>query len=227
MTIPLYLAMTAEEYADCGKRPGHIAWMACHFSPYGTGIINLPPRLPSGSMVILNDRIPIDRHDPQVICKQLQSFGCSALLLDFQRSGVAETKKLVSYLLSDFTCSVGVSPAYADGHSCPVFLPPIPPHVSPAKRLLPYYGREIWLEVALGTTIVKVTDKGADFQHSAAANTNTQRYDESLCCSYSLELSGSKATFALQRRKEDISKLLEACKDLGVTKGIGLYQELK
>lgn len=227
MAIPLYLAMTAEEYANCDEKPAHIAWMACHFSPYCTGITNLPPQLPDGSAVILNDRIPIDRHNTYAICKQLQSIGCSSILLDFQRIGVKETRELVSAILASIDCPVGVSMAYANGFDSPVLLPPIPPHISPDEYLIPYRGREIWLEAGLDTTVVNVTEDGADFVYPADYCTKTSCYDESLCCSYGIEVSNNKAVFTLQRRTEDFKKLLTSCEEFGVTRGIGLYQEMK
>ena len=46
MAIRQYLAMTAAEMTQAGSLPRHSAWMACHFSPYSTGLTNLPDRLP-------------------------------------------------------------------------------------------------------------------------------------------------------------------------------------
>ena len=48
MAIGRYFAMTAAEIRGCSALPAGIAWMACHFSPYGTGLSNLPPELPEG-----------------------------------------------------------------------------------------------------------------------------------------------------------------------------------
>ena len=80
MTLPMHLAMTAAELACCDSLPSHPAWMACHFSPYGTGLSNLPEHLPEGALLILNDRTPVFGHDPQVICAQLhQIYEASAL----------------------------------------------------------------------------------------------------------------------------------------------------
>ena len=53
--IRLNLAMTAAELG-AAPLPSHPAWMACHFSPYSTGLTNLPPKLPQDSLLILNDR---------------------------------------------------------------------------------------------------------------------------------------------------------------------------
>ena len=72
MPIPCYLALTAAEFANANQLPEKIAWMACHFSCYGTGLSNFPEDLPGGSVIILNDRTPPDKHDPQRILEQLQ-----------------------------------------------------------------------------------------------------------------------------------------------------------
>ena len=64
MAIPQYLAMTAAEMAGTAPLPRYMAWMACHFSPYSTGLTNRPAKLRQGSLLILNDRTPIHCHDP-------------------------------------------------------------------------------------------------------------------------------------------------------------------
>ena len=46
MAITPFLAMTAAEFRKKEDLPDKIAWMACHFSPYGLGLSNLPQRLP-------------------------------------------------------------------------------------------------------------------------------------------------------------------------------------
>ena len=84
MAIPQYLAMTAAEMAGTAPLPRYMAWMACHFSPYSTGLTNLPAKLHQGSLLILNDRTPIHCHDPERVCRELNStlhrLGCVGLL---------------------------------------------------------------------------------------------------------------------------------------------------
>ena len=98
MAITPFLAMTAAEMHNCPYLPPKIAWMACHFSAYATGLSNFPQSLPPGSILIVNDRTPVFGHDPEVICGQLlgvvERLGCSGILLDFQRQGESETKKI-------------------------------------------------------------------------------------------------------------------------------------
>ena len=57
MAIRTYLAMTASEFAKADPLPPHVAWMACHFSPYDSGLTNLPRKLPTNSLLILNKPI--------------------------------------------------------------------------------------------------------------------------------------------------------------------------
>ena len=108
MALPLYLAMTAAEIGENSIFPFRLAYMACHFSPYGTGLANTPQKLPPGSILILNDRTPIRGHDSNLICEQLidciESLHCSSLLLDLQRPGNEETAILAKKLIAALLC---------------------------------------------------------------------------------------------------------------------------
>ena len=99
MILPCYLAMTAAEFASAPVLPEKLAWMACHFSCYSTGISNLPLTLPKGSMLILNDRTPVSGHDPLRIAQQLQQvveeLEIERVLLDLQRPNCEETARIV------------------------------------------------------------------------------------------------------------------------------------
>ena len=79
-----HLAMTAAEISYASKLPANPAYMACHFSAYGTGLSNMPTQLPKDSLLILNDRVPVCGHDHDLIPEQLrqlvQSLKCNALL---------------------------------------------------------------------------------------------------------------------------------------------------
>ena len=89
MALPLYLALTMAEFHNCSRLPEHAAWMACHYSPYGLGLSNLPRELPERGMLILNDRTPAQGHDPERILRQLTELAeilhYKYILLDFQR----------------------------------------------------------------------------------------------------------------------------------------------
>ena len=151
MVLPLYLAMTAAEIRANTDFPPNIGYMACHFSPYGTGLSNCPTHLPEGSMLILNDRTPIHGHDHGLIADQLtelvEKLKCDSVLLDFQRVDVPELSLLVEKLSAALPCPVGVSDLYAENLDCSVFLPPVMPDTLLSEHLVPWQGRDIWLDM--------------------------------------------------------------------------------
>ena len=225
MVLPRYLAMTRAEFTQCSSFPQHIAWMACHFSPYGTGLVNLPPDLPEGAMVILNDRIPMAGHDPNTVLDQLQNLNMSCLLLDFQHAPTAESLSLVGMLTESLTCPVAVPPAYGQELPCPLFLPPPPPDTPLEEYLAPWKGRELWLEIGLDAIRYTVTEKG-----STAASLflipEAGEVDAELSCHYRTRFSSDRAEFDIWRTLSDLDALLEKAKSHGVTKAVGLWQEL-
>ena len=228
MGIPLYLAMTAAEFAHCTEVPAHCAWMACHFSPYGTSLTNLPNRLPKGNMLILNDRTPVHGHDPKQIRQMLgdtvAGLGCSAVLLDMQRPNCPETQDIIREALT-LPCPVCVSDIYAKELDCPVFLPPLPLTQTPDNYFSPWVGREIWLDVARECVELTVTAEGCRSCYSNPSGDFPFR-EENLCCHYRAELQENCIRFYLRRTKEDLHDLLEQSAAYGVTKGVGLWQEL-
>lgn len=225
MVLPLYLAQTSTEFTACSSLPPHPAWMACHFSPYGTGLCGLPPDLQSDAMVILNDRIPLAGHDPAYILDQLAQIRCSCILLDFQRPDVPKVSALTQAIVASETRPVGVSPFYCRGLNCPVFLPPVPPDTSLESYLAPWQGREIWLEAALDGLRYTVTEHGSRPDHLPCVPDRGLR-DDSLFCHYRVEVLEDRAEFSLWRTREDLDALLTAAQAHGVTKAVGLWQEL-
>ena len=145
MDLRHFLAMTGGEFALCPEKPANLAWMACHFSPYGTGLSNLPQALPKGSMLILNDRIPICGHDSQQIAEELaqaaEAMECDCVLLDFQRADNDETAAVVDAVLQTVGQPVGISDLYAAGLSCPVFLSAPPLTVTLTDHTAPWQDR--------------------------------------------------------------------------------------
>lgn len=232
MDLEQFLAMTGAEFAGCEKKPAKIAWMACHFSPYGTGLSNRPATLPPGSMLIVNDRIPICGHDPARIAAELETMvsemNCSCVLLDFQRPNEPETAAVVQTVLTQIPCPVGVSHLYAAELTCPVFLPP-PPLLTPlAEHLAPWDGRELWLEAALDTTLITVTETGSTLiPQPYAPPEQPCHHDDDLHCTYRMTLSPNAATFRLTRTRSDLHDLLTQAAQLHVTRSVGLYQQLK
>lgn len=227
----LYLAMTAAEFAGNPMPDFPAAFMACHFSPYGTGITNIPAQLPHDSILILNDRIPVCGHDPALVASQLctaaAELGCSGILLDFQRPGSGEAAAVAAAVCDAAQIPVAVSDLYAESLNCPVFLPPAPLHVPLEEHLSPWLSREIWLDTAMDSETVTVTADGIRILPIAAHTLQgTVHWEQALHCHYSISLSDDAAVFTLQRTREDVDCLLEEAKSMGVARAIGLYQEL-
>lgn len=228
MAIPFFLAMTAAEFTKLSTFPPHIAWMACHFSPYGTGITNLPKTLPEGSLLILNDRTPVCGHDPEQICQSLwetaQKHHCSGILLDLQRPDNAETAAIIEKVLS-LPIPVAVSDLYAKPYECPVFLSPPPLNTPLEAHTAPWQGREIWLEMAHLGCQIRVTRAGAAFSPISCPASESRFRDEALLCHYETEIAEDAVTFTLFRTQEDMDALIEKSAQLGITQWVGLYQE--
>lgn len=230
MEINCFLAMTAAEIRSCNSFSQKPAWMACHFSPYGTGLTNLPPELPPGSMLIINDRTPISGHDPERILDQLLQLlsvqTWDGVLLDFQRPGTAATAALTKTLVQGLPCSVGVSEAYCQELSCPVFLSPIIPTEPPEERLVLWENREIWLEVGTEVLTCVLEEQGAVFSQAVTPQLPLNGFpDHRLHCHHTVHLSEDQAVFTLYRTTADICALLNQASEFGVTRAIGLYQQ--
>ena len=231
MALPVYLAMTAAEMAGNPVFPENTAFMACHFSPYSTGMSNFPEALPKGAMLILNDRTPPQGHDPQLIARQLQQLAeemdCSSVLLDFQRPGSAETAAIARAVVQALPCPVGISECYADTLSGPVFLSVPPLHRPLQETANSWPDRELWLELALDSQVLTVKEDGSHFGPVfPAERIEPFHTDADLCCSYHITVSETEARFTLFRTPENLSMLLSKAESLGITRAIGLYQEL-
>ena len=202
MAIAPFLAMTAAEMYGFSTLPPKIAWMACHFSPYGLGLSNLPKNLPAGSLLMVDDITPPHGHDPLLIAEQLstcvESMQCCGVLLDFQRAGCDETNVIVKQLTEALPCPVAVSACYAKQFDCPVFLPPVPPSVPPEEYLLPWKGREIWLEAGLEGELLILTEQGCKVISLPYSNTETDSFfDQALYCHYTIDTNEKAARFTI------------------------------
>ena len=231
MALMPFLAMTAAEMRDVSTFPPQIAWMACHFSPYGLGLTNLPKELPPGSLLIVDDVTPPCRHDPALIGDQLsvcvESFQCSGVLLDFQRAGCGETHNLARRLASTLPCPAAVSEPYAQNLDCPVLLPPVPLSVPLEAHLSPWEGREIWLELGLDGEILTLTEQGCEVATLPCPDWDAEGFaDEVLHCHYTIETTEKSAGFTLWRTMNDLADLLVKAEELGIVGAVGLYQEL-
>lgn len=231
MALPLYLAMTAAEAEGCQTLPEHFAWMACHFSSYGLGLSNLPRQLPKGSLLILNDRTPVDQHDPNRITEQLaqavEELTISGVLLDFQRPENPQTAAIARTVTSALSCPVAVTECYARDLECPVFLEAPRGYHSLQSRVRPWEGRPLWLEASFGPGTVTVTQEGSRYspQEMFPPELPICR-DEGLKCSYCIETAKDSVRYHFWRTAQDLKELLELAQSLGITQAIGLYQEL-
>ena len=231
MAITPFLAMTAAEIQAAPVLPERFGWMACHFSPYGTGLANLPKDLPKGSLLILNDRIPIQGHDPERIRCQLEEaverLGCYGLLLDFQRPDCGETASLVRHLSGGFPGMLAVSEGYAAHTDAGVFLPPPPHYVPLAEYTAPWAGRNIWLELAMDAETITVTREGASISRLPSPVLPEPRHrEDTLHCHYRTLLREESAEFTLWQTADDLKDLLRDAEAAGISHAVGLYQEL-
>lgn len=232
MGCPHYLAKTKAEFRLEDFSSSSSAWMACHFSPYGTGLSNLPRKLPPDSLLMLDDITPMHGHDIRFIGEQLQycveKFRCRGVLLDFQRPGYPECERLISHLSEALPCPVGVSSLYGKTADTPVLLPPLP-FCTPLKTYLSsWQGREIWLETALEGETIVLTENGSESSPlSRSALPEGGFPEENLHCHYKAETSEDRITFTLWRTREDVEELLNEGSALGVALAVGLYQEWK
>ena len=230
MILPLYLAMTAAEFHSRNPLPPHPAWMACHFSPYGTGLSNFPKALPEDAMLIVNDRIPVSGHDSVLIIEQLQQIvsdnNIRSVLLDFQRPDCKETAGIAKAIVASLPCPVGISPHYARDLGCPIFLP-LPSFPQLPGNCFIQEEREIWLEIDGGCTCLTVTEKGTSAEQLPFIDLSTPHTDSALCCHYRAEILQDCIRFYLQRTATDWNTFFEKLPPGRVTCAIGLYQQLQ
>ncbi len=230
MRLSCYLALTPEELAQCSAPPKHTAWMACHFSFYGTGLSNIPKKLPPDSMLILNDRVRLQRHDPEQILQELlqavELLHPAGLLLDLQEAPTSLSEKIVTTLAEDLPCPVGVPQAYAHCSDGPVFLAAPPLDIPLQIYAAGWDGRELWLEAATETAMIRVTETGAEYAVYPLPDTPAFQ-DSSLCCGYRLTASEDTLTVQLYRDQKNVADLLCKADELGFSRAIGLYQQFR
>ena len=229
MALPLYLAMTREEIDSC-PLPANLAYMACHFSVYGKGLQDVPAHLPEGSMLILDDRIPVWRQDPRQVAEELHSavaeHGCSGLLLDFQRPEEPLMKDIIQSITDTLPCPVAVTEAYAEGVNCAVLLSTPKANVPLIKCTQAWPGREWWLEIAPEVIRYTVTKDASTWEEIQESEEAYCHQDTRLCCSYRIDIQEDRALFTIGRTHEDLQNLMVQAEELGIQKAIGLYQQL-
>lgn len=232
MGIPIYLALSAAEFLTCAVLPPKAAWMACHFSPGGNGLCNLPDSLPGDSLLIFDDSTPYQEHDFNLILSQLSDAVATlkpdAILLDFQRPGVAEVRALVALITEQLPCPVIVSSLYAENLDCGIFLPPGPLDKPLAEYLKPYQGREIWLDAAPVCAQIVITEQSSQYTpHPMEVVDGSWHFDAALHCHYRSKIEEQQIVFTLSRSCNDLAPWFEEAEKNGVSCVVGLYQELK
>ena len=223
-----YQAMTAWELEFARKIPEQMAYMACHFSPYGTRLGNVPKALPEGAVLMVNDRIPVAGHDGRAISEQLgelvEAFQVAAVVLDLQRPGVQETKEIAGRIVEALPCPVAVSDCYAEGLSGAVFLSP-PELWTPVEDwLAPWAGREIWAEAVCQQAVVRITEDGSCYSEVPFGDEDWKLQEERFL-SWEVTKGDGVLSVGLRRGPEELKKWMEQAEKLGVKRFFGLYQQ--
>lgn len=223
----VFLAQASGEMARFPAKK--TAYLSCHFSPYGIGLSNLPERLPAGSILLLDDSMPPNGHDPEVVEAELKEmvgrFDIAAVLLDFQEEIGEESLIMAGYLAKSLPCPAAVTEAYAKELCCPVFLSPTPVNMAVKDHIAPWLQQGVYLEIAPEAVQFTVTEEGSTYSPIHCTE-ELPLVDERLHCHYNVEVFPQKAVFTLCRTKEDLSALARDAMQLGVLGTVGLYQEL-
>ena len=93
--------------------------------------------------------------------------------------------------------------------------------------MAPWKDQEIWLEAALCQEAITVTKDGTDFTPQFPPDgLDGGFYDEVLSCYYHINTSPDAITFTLFDTRESLQQKLKKAHSLGITRAVGLYQEL-
>ena len=181
-------------------------------------------------MLILDDSIPCRGHSIDRIVQTLDDLisrlHCHSVLLDFQMPENEESAALTAALVDTLPCPVAVPPEYAKELTCPVFLPPAPLHMPLDKYLLPWADREICLEAALCQERIIVDRNGASFSEDFSEQPCNSFDCQKLCCRYTIKVREDHIVFTLFDTPDTLGRKLALAHSLGVTRAVGLYQEL-
>ena len=223
MAIPMFLAMTADEIRNVSVLPNNVAYLGCHFS---SKQLSLPDVLPPGSGLILDDRNPIPKVDFAPVTERLWELNPAFILLDFQRPS-EENSMVLAAAIAELPCPVAMPPDYGTQLRCPVFLPPIPPHISAEEHLAPWAHREVWLELALDAVQISITKKGSQCNPITHGQPETGAHTDSMLhCHYKISTREDVLDFYCYRTREDISALLHSPLPSNLTCTVGLFREL-
>lgn len=232
MFLPIYLAISTQEFANILEFPSTLCYFACHFSPSGEGLSNLPTILQPGSILSIDDSTPIAGHSKNKVIEQIkyltEKFNPCGILLDFQRPDNPFSVDMIESILEGTQCPVAVSHIYARELDCPVFLPPLPYRITVQEYLNPWSGREIWLELGneKEMAIVTQTEFCTERVHTIPNERNYFR-DPSLLCHYCTYIKPDHIAFYFQRTAEDLAEIQAQAQALGASKFVGLWQQLR
>lgn len=226
MILPIYLAMTRLQMEKFSTGTEKRAFMSCHFSTSGYGLSNLPGNLPENTMLILDDSTPVNDHDKNLITDTILKFAPECVLLDFQRKPNPEARNMVKELLQALPCPVGVSAEHAEGLTCPVFLPPVPPWIPLQEHLSPWSGRDIWLELSTDAVLAEITQDGTQFHYAENAPEGPPVFhSDTLHCHYCGSEKEDRVEYYLWRTADDCRQLTENAAQYGVKAAVGVYQQ--
>lgn len=238
MPIPIYFAMNRQELERCRTAPPNTAWMACHFSQADAGLSNLPPALPPGSILILNDRVPWSGNDAALCTEQLLSTAlrlqCAGLLLDFERVATPAVLHLAE-VLQNAAGQAGIpcaAPASYLASGGTLFHPPALCCAAPGS-LAPKSETPVWLDLTPTGCCVTVTENGA-----SVAPANPELLAQSAgqapifrdCvrhCHYYSRVEGHAVQFFLYETPGDCMEKCQSSDTTHIALAVALYQEFR
>ena len=232
MIFPIYLAITAQEFTHFEDFPSTLCYMACHFSPSGAGLSNLPLSMPPESILCIDDSTPIADHDTKTvadqICTLVERYQPCGIVLDFQRPDNPRALDMIMSIIRCTNCPVAVSHIYAAEFECPVLLPPLPFRLTVEEYLEPWTNREIWLELGndMEKTIITEDAFGAERIYNVPVSRPILE-DPILLCHYSINVKQDHIALYFHRTKEDLEQIQRKASALGVNKFLGLWQQLR
>lgn len=228
MDIYCYPALSDDELKNARIVPDIYCRMGCHF--ISGGLTALPENLPRNSLLMIDDRIPLEKCNIAEVKNKLdrltEEFRLAGILLDFQRSGSAESQALSIFLSKHMTVPVAVTEHYAQATSGPVFVCMPPAHQTIISSLEQWRGREIWLELATDRKTVIIDTEGCRVTESGDQAVITPSYCGKRYSHYKIDFQGRAARFTFNRGIEDLKKIICDKKALGIKHTVGLYQEL-
>lgn len=229
MALPIYLAMNHRDFQNIAELPAHTCWMACHFSAWGRGLSNFPSTLPPNSVLMVDDSVPPEDHDPDIIAQQLcdaaEKWCLSGVILDFQRPYETRLQEIANKVGAQLPCPAATTEPYLRGWTGAVLLPPIPPNKTAQAVLSPWKGRDVWLELDARGLSLQLRESGCTATVLSEPLQAPDFQDDTVCCHYSISLSDRQAEFLLQRTDEDYLQLMQQAETMGVSRCVGLYRE--